>query len=224
MAVIRQVLTGNVWSEVVNLPATLMAQARADRAHAPVKAAVTAQIAVAIAILAVAPIRLGNLIRIRLDDNLIKPGGPRSPAMLVFPDYDVKNRVQLEFPLDVELTRLIDEYIHEFRSSLLRGTNDLWLFPGESRGCKGAQTFSGQITQRIDKATGLRLTVHQFRHAAAAILLKHRPGEYELVRRLLGHRNIQTTIQFYCGLETVQATRIFGDIVRRQMTFEPEPV
>ncbi len=64
--------------------------------------------------------------------------------------------------------------------------------------------------------------MHQFRHAAAAILLKHRPGEYELARRVLGHRNIQTTIAFYAGLETTQATRIFGDIVRQQMKFDPE--
>ena len=89
-------------------------------------------------------------------------------------------------------------------------------------GCKSASGFSCQITERVEKANGFRITVHQFRHAAAAILLKHKPGEYELVRRILGHRNIQTTIQFYCGLETMQATTMFGDIVRKQMTFEPE--
>jgi integrase len=50
-------------------------------------------------------------------------------------------------------------------------------------------------------ATGLLMTVHQFRHAAGAIILKRRPGEYELVRRLLGHRNVQTTINAYVGLE-----------------------
>ena len=55
-------------------------------------------------------------------------------------------------------------------------------------------TFSGQITERVEKATGLCITVHQFRHAAAAMWLKHRPGDYETVRRMLGHRNIQTTI------------------------------
>ena len=132
LAVIRQVLTGHVWSEVVNLPAALMAHARLARDHAPVKAAVAAQMAVAIAILTFAPIRLGNLVRIRLDENLIKPGGPGAPYMLVFPEYDVKNRVKLEFLLDAELTALIDEYIHEFRSSLLRGSNELWLFPGET--------------------------------------------------------------------------------------------
>ena len=58
------------------------------------------------------------------------------------------------------------------------------------------------------------MTVHQFRHACAAIYLKHRPGEYEVVRRLLGHRNIQTTINFYCGLETTQANEAFGKIIR----------
>jgi hypothetical protein len=31
-------------------------------------------------------------------------------------------------------------------------------------------------------------------------------------KRLLGHRNIQTTINFYCGLETTQANQEFGKI------------
>jgi integrase len=68
---------------------------------------------------------------------------------------------------------------------------------------------------------GLRITVHQFRHAAAAIYLKHRPGDYETVRRLLGHRDIQTTIRFYCGLETMQATQDFGKLIRQQIKFGP---
>ena len=116
-----------------------------------------------------------------------------------------------------ELTALIDEYIHDFRSILLRGSNELWLFPGETGGCKDAKTFSGQITKRMEKATGLFITIHQFRHAAAAIWLKYNPGDYETVRRILGHRNIQTTINFYCGLETMQANRDFGDLVRTLM-------
>ena len=223
LAVIRQVLSGDVWREVVNLPAALMAQARLLREQAPVKAAVTAQLAVAIGILIFAPVRLGNLVQIRLDQNLIKPGGLNAPYMLVFPDYDVKNRVNLEFPFDEELTALIDEYVRQFRSTLLRGSNELWLFPGESGGCKDAKTFSGQITERVEKATGLCITVHQFRHAAAAMWLKHNPGDYETVRRMLGHRNIQTTINFYCGLETMQANVMFGDMVRKLMKFEPEP-
>jgi hypothetical protein len=219
LALIRQVLTEGIWSQVVSLPNALMRQARADQAHAPVKAAVTAQLAVAIAILTFAPVRLTNLVSIGLDKNLIKPGGPNSPFWLVYPHYDVKNRVNLEFELDEALTKLIDEYIHEFRPTLVRGSNAGWLFPGIAGGPKTANMFSTQITERIQKATGVRITVHQFRHACGAIYLKHRPGEYETVKRLLGHRNIQTTINFYCGLETTQANEAFGKIIRDHIKF-----
>src|SRR5262249_12544087 len=155
------------------------------------------------AILTVAPIRLGNLATIQLGQNLIKPGGPESCYWLVFPDYDVKNRINLEYPLDQYLTDLINEYVNEFRPTLSRRSNESWLFPGEGSGYK--KQLSKQVTKRIEKTTGLRITVHQFRHAAGALILKRHPGNYELVRRLLGHRSIQTTINFYCGLENRQA-------------------
>ena len=95
LAVIRQVLTANVWGEVVRLPDLLMREARDLREKAPIKAALLAQRAVAIGILTIAPVRLGNLARIKLEENLIRPAGPLSPYWLVFPNYDVKNRVKL---------------------------------------------------------------------------------------------------------------------------------
>jgi hypothetical protein len=221
-ALIRQVLTSGVWSRVVQLPLAMMASARSQRANQPVRAAVTAQLAVAIAILTFAPIRLANLTAIKLGFNLIKPGGPSSNYWLVFPNYDVKNRVKLEYPLEQHITRWIDEYVRDFRPILLRGRNENWLFPGQRSGAKGKVSFSGQITKRIHTATGLRMTVHQFRHAAGAIILKRRPGEYELVRRLLGHRNVQTTINAYVGLENIQASEIFSEMVMEHMEDELE--
>jgi integrase len=211
IAFIRHVLTPKVWERVVNLPFALMAEARHHR-HAPVRAAVTAQLAVAIGILTVAPVRLANLTAVRLGTNLIKPGGPDKNYWLTFPDHDVKNRVRLEFQLEEYLTRLINEYVHDFRPSLLRGRNEEWLFPGQRNGAKGKISFSGQITKRIYKATGLRMTAHQFRHAAGAIILRDRPGEYELVRQLLGHRNVQTTIKCYIGLRI--SAMVSGDFTR----------
>jgi integrase len=213
LKVIRQVLTAGVWTRVVKLPLQMMAFARLQQRHAPARAAVTAQLAVAIAILTFAPVRLANLAAIKLGFNLIKPGGPDSNYWLVFPDYDVKNRVKLEYPLEQHLTRLVDEYVHDFRPTLLRGRNEDWLFPGQRRGGKGKVSFSGQITKRIHKATGLRVTVHQFRHAAGAIILQRHPGNYELVRRVLGHRNVQTTVNAYIGLESIQASEIFHKIL-----------
>jgi integrase len=222
LALIRKALTDSIWDEVLNLPAALMEEARLLRDQAPVKAAVTAQLAAAIAILCVAPVRLINLVSIKIGYNLIKPGGLCSPYWLVFPDYEVKNRVKLEFPFDQELSDLIAEYIHDFRPALLRGSNEDWLFPGQSRAIKTAGTISLQITKRIFKATGLRITVHQFRHAAGAVFLKHHPGEYVLVQHLLGHKSVQTTIRFYVGLASTQASELFGKIIRGRITKDQE--
>jgi integrase len=216
-ALIRQVLTPGVWSRVVKLPQDMMLTAALQRLSAPLKAAVTAQIAIAIAILTVAPVRLANLLAIKLGFNLIKPDGLNSNYWLTFPDYDVKNRVRLEYPLEPYFTRMIDEYVHTYRPILLRGRNEDWLFPGQHRGAKSNVLLSGQLTQRIYQATGLRMTAHQFRHAAGALILQRRPGEYELVRQVLGHRNVQTTISAYIGLENIRASEIFSKIVMEHM-------
>jgi site-specific recombinase XerD len=127
----------------------------------------------------------------------------------------------LEYPLDEVVTAVINEYVHDFRPTLIRGHNENWLFPGQDGGSKDAISFSTQIVKSIFKSTGFRMTVHQFRHAAGALILKKYPGNYEMVRRVLGHRSIQTTIAFYCGLETTQANETFGKLVRDHANFHP---
>jgi integrase len=190
-----------------------MVESRARAKIKPYRSAVTAQLAVAILILIRAPIRLQNLSAIRIGINLIRPGGPNAPYMLVFPDYDVKNGVPLEFALDETTSALIDEYLHRHRPQLMQGFDHDWLFAGVGREHKATKTLSEQMSLRLWKELGLEITPHQFRHAAAYIMLKVDPGNYELVRRVLGHRSITTTRNFYIGLETLEATRLFGKMV-----------
>ena len=85
LKLIRQVLNSEVWARVINCPDELIRRARSLKDQAPVKAAVTAQIAVAVAILTVAPVRASNLAAIRLGENLIKPGGPIRLTCWCFP-------------------------------------------------------------------------------------------------------------------------------------------
>jgi integrase len=212
---IRQVAHSDVWRDVVRLPTKLMADAKQRSQTKPVKAAVTAQLAIAILILIWAPIRMQNLASIRIGINLIRPRGLGTPYMLVFPDYDVKNNVPLEFEFDEQTTALIDEYITEHRPQLMRGLNHDCLFPGDGKEMKCTKTLSEQISERLWKELGLKITPHQFRHAAAYLMLKADPGNYELVRRVLGHRSIATTQNFYIGLETLEATRLFGSMVTK---------
>jgi integrase len=212
-ALVRQVLQGDVWQRVVRLPSLLMAEARAARSPSPIRAAVLAQLAVAIRILSVAPVRMQNLAAIVIDLNLVRPGGPGTLWTLTYPDYDVKNRVALQFPLDERTTAIIDEYIHRHRPRLMHSRTHDYLFPGTARAIKMARGLGSQITKRLWKRLGLKITPHQFRHAAGAILLRKYPGNYELVRRVLGHRNIATTIKFYVGLEDIMASERFAELV-----------
>jgi integrase len=218
---IRQIAQSDIWREVIRLPQKLMAEARANRKTKPYRAAVTAQLAIAILILIRAPVRTQNLASIQIGLNLVKPGGPQAPYMLVFPDYDVKNGVPLEFAVDENTTIIIDEYIHQFRPQMMRGFNHDYLFAGGARGPKPSRTLSEQISERLWKELGLEITPHQFRHAATYIMLQADPGNYELVRRVLGHRNIATTRNFYIGLETLEATRLFSEMVTDLERGEP---
>ena len=85
LALIRQVLSPGIWSEVVSLPNVLMREARAQQAHAPVKAALSAQLAVAIAILSVAPVRLTNLVSIELGQEPDQAGRSGLAVLAAFP-------------------------------------------------------------------------------------------------------------------------------------------
>jgi hypothetical protein len=90
VALIRRVLSPGVWANVITLPRAMMVEARKRQHDSPLRSAVTAQLAVAIAILTAAPVRLANLTSIRLDHNLAKPDGPDSDYWLDFPDTTSK--------------------------------------------------------------------------------------------------------------------------------------
>jgi integrase len=120
---------------------------------------------------------------------------------------------------------VIAEYVRDHLPVLARGSKGTWLFPGEDGRHKCSALLGRQITAAVKKHCGIKVTAHQFRHVAGTLILNAHPGNYELARRLLGHRSVRTTVQYYCGLETTQATAIFGDIVREKLRdrFSLEP-
>ena len=216
LTVVRAVMAGDVWSRVTSLPELLMREAEAMLNRSPRRAAALAAVAIQILILTRAPVRVGNLLSIRLGYNLVRPAGDAEPFHLTFPHYDTKNRIDLEFPLSPRTSALIQRYIDLFRPHLDNSRGTDWLFPGES-GNRSPSHASAAIAERVEREVGLRVTAHQFRHAAAATILKQRPGEYEFVRRILGHRNVQTTLKFYTGLEAFHAGEHFGKLIEERI-------
>jgi hypothetical protein len=74
----------------------------------------------------------------------------------------------------------------------------------------------------IRKHTGLKMHTHLFRHLAGLLYLTRYPGDYETVRQLLGHRSIETTIRFYCGIEQVTAFLRFDKIISSYLVPEED--
>ena len=220
LGVVRAVMTGNVWKKITELPEEMLAAARKLLKSSPQRAALQAQRAIGIAILTFMPIRIGNLSRLRIGTHLIRPDGVDGNFFLTVPDAEVKNRVTIECQFDEKLTALLDLYISDFRPHLMKSSNHDFLFPGRFGSARQIAALSARIGETVCKAVGIRVTAHQFRHAAAAFILRKRPGNYEFVRRILGHKSLKTTTEYYISLESTEAGRIFGEMLRENVNAE----
>lgn len=172
------------------------------------------QIAVAVEILLMAPFRRRNLVSIEIDRHLQWVGRGRERRLIIsFPGEEVKNRVALDFPVPKETADLVDFYV-EHCLPLLRRHADAWLFPGDLPGThKHPDQFSRQFTKTIRRLTGLTVNMHLMRHLGALLYLDRNPGAYEVVRRVLGHKRLSTTVNSYTGAETDAAIRHFDAII-----------
>ncbi len=203
---------------LLRLPGRLVAEAeRRDRGG--VSEAVAVQSALAIAIELVAPLRINTLVKLNLDQHIVRSRpGPGGVVHLVIPACDVKNRVPLELVLPPRVVKLLDLYWERFRPRLLSQPGS-WLFPG-CDGHKNREGMSKQISQTICKVTGLRMHTHLFRHLAGFLFLSRNPGEFETVRLLLGHRSLKTTIDTYCGMEQAAAFRRYDEVISGYLAAE----
>lgn len=167
--------------------------------------------ALAIAILQYCPIRRKNLFSIHLDHNLHRPGDGR--VFLVFEEDEVKNARRIEFELPGHVVGMIDRYL-QTRSPHLCPAGTPWLFSRrDGSGPADANYLCTKVKQRIQKEIGLTINVHLFRHIAAQIWLNAHPGQYEVVKRLLGHSELSQTLNAYAGFEAGTSVRLFAETV-----------
>ena len=217
---LRQFADDKVVGVFLGLSKSLIAKAK--KLPLTYRSALMVQTALAIEILTFAPIRIGNLVELdrRKHFHWARHDGRRL-LHLVIPAGDVKNDVDLEFPLSPELTSMLDTYVAKYQPVLNHGQPSGLLFPGKQGRPKNQAGFSRAISATIERETGLKMNPHLFRHFAALLFLEHHPGSYEEVRRILGHKRITTTLQNYAGLETAAAVRRYDDVVLARRNAPP---
>lgn len=205
---------------VLSLPLDI--EARVRRAGPPtLDLARMMQTAVAIEILLMTGLRIGNLAELAIGQSLrLRQDG--GIDILVEPAR-VKNRVPLVAELTGGSAALVRRYIKDYRP-LLGDAAAPWLFPGKQPGT--AKTTDGlrqQITRAMAEIAGVEWHVHAFRHLLAKIQLDAQPGSDGIVTRALGHKRADTARQHYSGYATAAAIRHYDELLlaRRATLLRP---
>ena len=178
------------------------------------RSALKVQCAVAVALLSIAPMRLQNLRCLDRNTHFRRAFSVENPHyQLSIPAPEVKNMIDLAFPVPQRIMKLVDIYLKNYQPLLTNGHPSSLLFPGRAGQPKCDSALRHNIKEVIYKNMGLHVNPHLFRHLGAYLFLKANPGQYESVRQLLGHKNIQTTINFYASFETDEAMCRFNNII-----------
>ena len=212
---IRKAMDPACEAKLLQLPAVLSSIARQTLATNPVQAAQYFWRALAIEILTAVPLRLANLCGLRLDRHLYRanPGRGLFTAILI-QEAETKNKRAITLPLPRSVGEMIEVWLRDYRHHIASPVCG-YLFAGYGPGDRaiGHQAFRDGVKNVTAQFAGVPLSPHQFRHLSARRFLDACPGEYELVRHLLVHASVATTIRHYSGTEGEAAAQRFDALI-----------
>lgn len=180
-------------------------------------------VAVAIELLLVTVMRRGNVVRLRLGEDVIFTGAGRARRThIVVAGDKVKNEEPRLVELPESSAALLGVYLRDWRP-LLPSSGGPFVFPGErdDSACN-SDAFGHVISRTILDRLGLQLTAHDFRSIAVFLHLDHAPGDFATLMQILGHRRLETTLRHYAWLDGEKAYRAFHDfLLHDRRTFAP---
>jgi integrase len=202
---LRQFDDPDAFRRLVHLPDKLWAEVKRD-SRPSFRTLAKAHVAIAIAILTYLPVRLQNLAELTFDTHLFLNAGPGATSTLELSNGEVKNKTELAFDVPPRLTKMLLEYRDRIVPKIL-GHRPKRLFVNQYGTPKSSRSIATLVRTYARKRAGIALSPHQFRHLSAKVLLDAQPGAFEIVRQLLGHKNEQTTVNAYTGIDSRRAAR-----------------
>lgn len=205
--------------ELLDLGLELVAQAEAAQAggrsrHWPV----VLRTGLMIALLAQRPLRLRNLVDLRLGEHLLREA---DGWWLRIPAYQTKNRRQIRVLFPEGLAPALRLYLEEARPLLLARAPDggagagraLWVtMHGRSAQDQGVYST---IVRRTCAVFGRPVNPHLFRDAAATTVALEDPVHVRIAAQVLGHATFATTERHYRLSRSVEAGRAHHAVLAR---------
>lgn len=206
-----------VLAALLALPDRLFAEAAGGRSL-EARAVRKAQLGVAIALLLTVPLRLGQLAGLRLGHELRRPSGRQGPMSLAA--GGTAPAPAPECPIAGPAKEILDDYLDHCHASLRPNPEvRLFLRPDGSR--LGEAALRHGIAAETRRAIGIALNPSGFRHLAAALVLRDRPGDLGVVGQLLGHRDRRTTAWLYAAPGLPGAAAVYAAALSRRAGTPP---
>ena len=130
-------------------------------------------------------------------------------ARIVIPAAQVKMRsagdADLTVSLGMSTCKLLRTYLETVRPALLTGSQKMnpYLFPAQGKNNSSAHygALLKRVTRILHSKVGVSIHPHLYRHLVGWIWLKDSLDNLPKVQKLLGHKSLQTTIQYYADLD-----------------------
>jgi integrase len=197
---------------LINLPAQLVAEA--EREPLSERSLAKAQAGIAICIGLFVGLRPANIASLAFDETLFLALRDDQESLIELPGDIVKNGDPFGTVLAPEGTALLRRYRDLILRPLL-GRELTYLFDNGKGRPKRPVSLSWLVQRFTKRRLGFEISLHQFRHIDANILLDEHPGAYESASQFLGHKNRRITTDFYAGPNPARAARLHAETLRK---------
>jgi integrase len=204
---------------LVQLPKQLWAEVKRD-SKPDFRTLAKAHAALAIAILTYMPLRVQNLSDLAFDIHLFMRAGTGAISTLELSNAEVKNKIELAFDIPPAVAKMLLEYRDRIAPRII-GHRPSRLFVNVDGNPKKKRSVARLVAFYAKTRAGIVLSTHQFRHLSAKVLLDAQPGAFEAVRQLLGHKNHQTTVNAYAGIDSRRAARHHQQLIDQAVAGAP---
>ncbi len=158
------------------------------------------------------PLRPGEMLAIDIETDLAI--GPAGPESLLVTQHRYLSERRRRIPLGTACRSMLATYLRDYRPLLVEEPTAA-LFPGGCRGSLGPERLRTLVREWSLRLAGVEMTPTAFRHFAAKHYLERHPGDFAIVKVLLGHTSLTSTVNTYSRLDVASvAGRVDAELLR----------